>query len=463
MRGLAALLKEPERFLRPMSVSAPEPRALRRANRELMAEEREPAQSVDVGALQAAVAQAVREGRADALSRRDLREICRVYLLPPSPPGADRSVGPLILAEVERLHRRAAFLALIEGYLDRFRMGSPDVAALGAALNRMSGTWPWRPIDEWPQRARQFALFDAEVAPKRLASAILDAAEPPAQILAAAGLQSEGRMKGGLAEAAFVMGCASVLEQRPALLTHRQLRLIDWSRLGGPAYAYPRAWRFFAEALFKPWSQTEPFGEHKAALVSAAVAYAGDPRVQPALWAEVHDKARDAYDVIVRWLTKASVEQFFDIVAESTDRPDMWAERRKFWEGYLRSNEISKAHVVFGADGALRAKQAADRNPGAGLSAFGRLASGGGRTAEHAALIMKIGELTIVEWSHNGRWNIWKSGDAGHPELFRKRRKDFKPEYQPRELMNAPTNGPHLGDWQWKVREIIRQEAGLRP
>lgn len=462
MRGLSTLLANPDPLLRPLSVAAPEPRALRRANRELMAEAREPPAVMDVGELQTSVAMAADEGRLDSLSRRDLREICRAYLLPPRAPGADRRVGPPILREVQRLQRRAAFLALIEAYLDRFQVDDADVAALGVELDRMCAAWPWRPTDEWRQRARNYAIFDAHAAPRRLASAMLASAELPHKILASVGLQSEGQMKGGLAEAAFVAGCISILEHPPAQLPQGQLRLIEWGRLGGSSYAYPRAWTDFAKALFKPWSQIEPKGDHKAAIVEAAVSYAGDPRIQPARWSPVRDGAPDAYEVIVRWLTKASVEQFFDIVAESTDRPDMWAQRRKFWEAYLNANLISAAWVAFGADGAWRAEQAAARNPDSGLSMFGRLASGGGRTAEHAALIMKIGDMTIVEWSHNGRWNMWKLGDKGHPALFRNNKRRLA-DYQPRELMNAPTSGPHLGDWQWKVREIIRHETGLTP
>lgn len=462
MRGLGALLANPEPLLRPLAVSAPEPRALRRANRELMAEARESPAVVDVGTLQSLVALAVDEGRLDSLSRRDLREICRAYLLPPQAPGADRRIGPLILNEVERLQRRAAFLALIEAYLERFQVDNADVAALGTELDRMCATWPWRSTDEWRQRARLYALFDADAAPYRLASAILSSAEPPQKILASVGLQSEGQMKGGLAEAAFVVGCGSVLKPPAAQLLQSQLRLIEWGRLGGSSYAYPRAWTAFAKALFNPWSQTEPQGDHKAAIVEAAVSYGGDPRIQPARWSAVRDGAPDAYEVIVRWLTKASVEQFFDIVAESTDRPDMWAQRRKFWESYLRADLISAAWVAFGADGAWRAEQAAVRNPGAGLSMFGRLASGGGKTAEHAALIMNIGVLTIVEWSHNGRWNIWTHGDQGHPKLFLRNTRRL-PDYQPRELMSAPFKGSHVGDWQWTVRELIRRETGLKP
>ena len=206
----------------------------------------------------------------------------------------------------------------------------------------------------------------------------------------------------------------------------------------------------------------EPSPAHKATLIDTAVGYAGDPRVQQSRWRQVRENAADAYEVIVRWLTKASVEQFFDIVAQTTDRPDMWAQRRKFWEAYLKADMISAAWVAFGADGARRAELAAAQSGDAGLSMFGRLGAGGGRTSEHAALIMRIGDLTVVEWSHNGRWNIWRKSDRNHPELFRHNARRW-PDYEPRELMNGPVWGAHQGNWQATVRETIQRNTGLRP
>jgi hypothetical protein len=75
---------------------------------------------------------------------------------------------------------------------------------------------------------------------------------------------------------------------------------------------------------------------------------------------------------------------------------------------------------------------------------------------------MRIGDLTVVEWSHNGKWNVWKRGDRNAPTLFRQNDRG-RPDYRPQELMNAPTNGSHTSQWRWTVADIIRRETGLRP
>ncbi|MDP1598723.1 EH signature domain-containing protein [Phenylobacterium sp.] len=415
--------------------------------------------------IQLRIAAAVRDGSAglNRLSRRDLREGCRVFLHPPQPPGRIHDVGAPLIEEVVRLQRRAAYLALIDAYLDGFAIDDPDVSRLAAALAATGRNWPWRSTDFWPQRVKIFRLFEPTEAPARLAAAVLNSEAPPRAILDSAGLHSEGRRKGGLAEAAFRTACVQAASKvgRPAV--SMQERIVAWAQDGGGALAFPRAWPDFTAALFMPWRRDDPSASHRSLLIEAAVGYGGDPRVNESRWRPVRQSVGDAYDVIVRWLTKASVEQFFDIVSETmTDRPDMWEQRRKFWTAYLKADMISAAWVAFGADGALRASQAARRSSDSGLSMFGRLSSGGGRSSEHAALIMRIGDLTVVEWSHNGRWNIWRRSDSGAPGLFRHNSRGL-PDYAPPDLMNAPMNGTHQGSWEWKLAETIRQETGLRP
>lgn len=70
---------------------------------------------------------------------------------------------------------------------------------------------------------------------------------------------------------------------------------------------------------------------------------------------------------------------------------------------------------------------------------------------------MKIGDLIIVEWSHNGSYNIWT---ASHPSAA----KLYKTGYYPEELMGAPVERPHMSSdtfsWQRKVASIIRDHTG---
>ncbi|MGD9966394.1 MAG: EH signature domain-containing protein [Hyphomonadaceae bacterium] len=469
MTGLSALLAQPSALVERLKVKAPEPRRLIRAVEQLEADIDERAASAaafDVGGLQEYVANLIEAGDSTKLTNRELREICGAVLLPPRPPAREPHLLDAILRELTRRRRRRggrrgerrpprALMALLEAYVSGFAEHDGAVADLAKALETLVLGWSWRDRDPWPARLRAFDLLDPREAPRRIAEAVLKSPEAPQAVLDEAGLDVEGRRNGGLAEAALVHACKAIATGGQDDTISPQQKILQW---GSPAlsFPYPRAWPNFAAALFLPWKHREPPADHKSALMDFALSYAGDPRLAPVRWRTVEEHHPDAYDIVVRWLTRASVEQFFNIVGETmASRPDMWNERRQFWTSYLKSGAIHAAWVAFGKDGEARAKRAAERAADSTYLKFGCHDQASSRTSEHAALLMQIGDLTIVDWSHNGRWNIWRTTDANAPRLF-------KTKYRTTELMSDWAWGAHQNQWQYKVAEIIRQQTGMR-
>lgn len=441
-----------------------EPRLLRRTVAAIEGAEAARAAFNDVAAVQLQAAQAAGEGTVAALRSRVLREACRAFLSPPHPPGRAPVVGRALMVAVAELRRRAALNALIDAYLDGFEAEDADVARMGAQLDELAAGWRWRDGDAWPSRIAEFRLFDAAAAPSRLADRVLTSPESVRHTLGSAGLASDLRRTGGLAAAAFSVACARAAELRGSTAVPVQERTIEWARAAETPLAYPGEWPAYANALFLPWRNDEPPSSHRNLLIDAATSYAGDPRIKQARWRPVRE-AGTAYDVIVRWLTKASVEQFFEIVSETMrERPDMWRERRAFWTRYLKNDLIDAAWVAFCSDGARRAELAALRTGDASLGMFGRCATSASRGPEHAALIMQIGKLTVVDWSHNGSWNVWPEGSPGAPKLFVHNTRRAM-DYSPRDLMNAPLHGSHdaSGHWRYKLEELIWRHTGRRP
>lgn len=461
MTRLASLLEHPDRMLDALRVRAPELTLLSRAVAKIGGD----ARAINLEAteaLQIRVAELLADEGVTGLSRRDLRESCRTFLHPPHAPVRTPHLAKTLCDEVDRLQRRSALFALLDAYLDGFDDQDEGVAWLAKRLTGTAKTWPWRDTDPWPSRIQSYDLLTPSKSPQRLAAAVLESDRDIRGVLDEAGLDTDGRRVGGLGLAAFTSACESVRKLKATHALSPQRRLVTWSGETGPLL-YSKAWPQFAGALFEPWRTSEPPREHKTLIIDRAVAHAGDPRINRGRWRPVEEASGDAYAVILRWLTQASVRQFFDIVSETmTDRPDMWAERRKFWTQYLDAEMISAAWVAFGSDGASRADRAAARTNDKSLSMFGRLASGSGRSPQHAALIMKIGDLTIAEWSHNGKFNIWGLKDKHHPPLFRHNTRRL-PDYDPSELMNAPVSGSHMSGWQYKLAQIIRNQTGLRP
>ena len=72
---------------------------------------------------------------------------------------------------------------------------------------------------------------------------------------------------------------------------------------------------------------------------------------------------------------------------------------------------------------------------------------------------MRIGPLTIAEWSHNGSCRIWLSGNESAPKLY-------KPTYSRHELMTGddfskPHMGSERGSWQGAIARWIEDQTGI--
>lgn len=464
MTELSSLLARKEQLLAQLRVKAPEPTRLMLAVAAVGGDSGEARKHESTPALQARIAVLAAADRCAELEPRELREACATFLSPPSPPGRDHSVGPRLLSEVGRRQRRPPLAALIDAYIGQFAMDDTDVAALADFLATTSANWRWATRDPWPEAAKRFHLFDVRRAPASLAEAVLLSDEPAAASLAPAGLTTDGRRRGGLALAAFQAACRAVSRTQGRVAVTTQERLTRWCCPDGRGRTleFPQAWPDFARALFLPWQASPPIAAHERSLTELAINYAGDPRSETARW----KLAPEARATLKKWLVRASVLQFFDIV-DQVAAERMWRYRRAFWQSYVKANHVQDAWVVFGSAGAARARWAADRAGEPAMKQFGQLESGGGRGPAHACLLMRIGDLTIAEWSHNGRCYIWLKDTSERPSLGQKR-------YYADQLahpLNLIERGLRIGiahgqadtyGWQEKVARVLWEHAGVR-
>jgi hypothetical protein len=327
---------------------------------------------------------------------------------------------------LEKQGQRSALLALVAAYVDGF-CDSETFALFAERIRQVLKGWKGRSVAPWPELDGSIGLFDPAKAPINIATAVLGADRPPVEVLSRLGLDTDIRQRGGLAEAAFVEATRIVAAKRGASAIPLQERIIEWIKDAQGRMMFARALPSTVSALLIPWAEADPPQDHRSRLLEVLqVLGGGDPRTKPAAWRAVREQAPAAYAVLVRWLTRASVFQFFDIVDRSLARDPagrtMWAYRRRFWTAYLLGEEgaptIEEAWVAFGDEGARLARQAARENSEAGLAAFGTQED---KSPTHAALIMRIGDLLIVDWSHNAKCNFWRKGARARPELYSSR------------------------------------------
>jgi hypothetical protein len=158
----------------------------------------------------------------------------------------------------------------------------------------------------------------------------------------------------------------------------------------------------------------------------------------------------------LRWLVKASLDDFFTVLDETADDAH-WKFRKAFWSAYLRRNAISDAWIVLGPAAARIVRKEFDSLAGAA-----KLRMGDGTQSSHSVLLMQIGALTIAEWSHNGKCWIWSDGEPRVPKLY-------EAEYKRSQLRDSskPKRGiVHMGSedgrWQDTIAHIIADETGIR-
>jgi EH_Signature domain len=407
----------------------------------------------------------------EGLQRKHIRHATRLFFSKPEPIAPVRELAGAVLKGVVKFKSRIGLFNLLDAYLDHFDLEDPLIGVLAKDLEVVCETWPWKARDPWPQAIRQFQLLKPDVAPRAIASHILlTGQETIKSSLGDASLAASSRPYGKLAEACFQVACVQVASRSGKLAQPEQLRLTEWAGLDGKLLAYPSMWPEYAAALLAPFEQMRPSPAHQKTITQALIDFGGDPRIDRLKrWSQVQTRYPAAVKTIRAWLTADTFRMFFDIVDRVlTDRPDMWRDRRRYWTRYLEGDAISEAWVVLGSSIAEEAERVARATSDNSYRMFGHLAGGSARSPQHAALIMKIGDLIVVDWSHNGKWNIWRSSDPRIPVLYRSKENRIKywtADYDPHELMNAPYySGSHgsTGSWQWQVDQIIRNETGIR-
>jgi hypothetical protein len=207
----------------------------------------------------------------------------------------------------------------------------------------------------------------------------------------------------------------------------------------------PGAAAGMAEAMLLPWVDRQPPDEVRTFIEGHLLSLLHDPRIERSRWVDVDEEAKR---VMRRWLTRASLEQFLDVV-DRTAQSHMWAARRRFWGAYYEHKYMLEAWVAFAREGAELAAE--KENPA--IENFGVLASSA--KSNHAVLIMQIGELTVADWSHSGKCHIWLSKNPSAPKLYRSYSRD--------ELINdSDFEKKHGGQWQLEVHDFIRRHTGIR-
>lgn len=402
----------------------------------------------DLAEIAARVTQALRDGA--PLARRDLKmaPLC-IWAA-----GSDIAHAPellkALLARIERAGRRQVIRTLAAIYLRLYDLDRPGLGLVGGALVRLI-TPAFRGLYDLQA---EFGAFEPETGPRRIAEACIQSDTVPHVLLARYGVTGQA-VSGGFGSTVWRLGLARFAKElgRTGDVLWVQAALA-WNGEPGQT-GYQDANRVLAETLLLPFQDKTPPEDLQQTILDAILGRLGDPRLHPEHWV----RAQGAAEVAKRWLTRMSLRQFLEVVDETAYR-QQWDYRRAFWMAYQDKGWILDAWVAFGPEGERRARAAFGRNV-----SFGRLtASWKSVDSGHAVLIMRIGDYTVVDWSHNGRCIVWPTAHQAAPRPYLKsyHSGDLAPRIAPDGGLEQTHHGAQSYTWQHKVAAFIADKTGLR-
>ncbi len=361
--------------------------------------ERPPSENFDQTAarIDAAIA------RGHALERRDLK-IAPWCLWTGATPLADKP-GRIaaVLERVREAGRRRVHGTLATAHLRFFTTETRATSEVGAFLAAE--------IDvlgaPWVEAQRRLALFDPTEGPRRVSERAFELGVSPDEVLVEAGLRDvEGMI--GFRRHLFAEALARLAEATPAEAEAHldAVRRLAFDEAGDVRFDGLRA--AAVDALVLPFSAKAPPRPIRDVYLDAVLRLLGDPRSDGSRWS---GSAR-AETIVRRWLTEVTLRQFFDVVDAIAPDPH-WRYRRAFWSALNEKDHVDEAWVVLEQKGAdTTAKMFGDD------VAFGRFAERAPTLPGQAALILRIGTLIAVEWSHTTPCAIWDcEREEGAPEL----------------------------------------------
>lgn len=248
-------------------------------------------------------------------------------------------------------------------------------------------------------------------------------------------------------------------------------RMKSWAKADGgsprsaPMLRYGEHRVALADGLVRPWLNQKPADGIRHGLASFLIKHYGDPR----MLTEVHAGHRwqgvspATITTVRRWLVGDTLQGFMQLLQLTAD--EIWRHRERFWMAYYDHGAIEEAWLALGSQAAWHAQRAFNK---ADWAQYGALVSGA--TSDQSVLLLRIGQMMFMEWSHNGSLRACAYTDADVPAMY-------QPEYRGEELRavvsydfhNGQNQRPQLmhmnsegGTWQRKARDFIAQHTGVR-
>ncbi|WP_457572507.1 EH signature domain-containing protein [Desulfovulcanus sp.] len=307
-------------------------------------------------------------------------------------------------------------------------------------------------------RCNKFYLLEKD-GPQRFCELLLNSKMDPDDLLTEAGLTGQLGIQGFIFSAYMnllqkIYQSLNTGQTQPELL-NKLFKLSKSNEEGDNKnnLRFSRGAKELAETLLLPYAEGKAPMAHRENIQNFLVTHLGDPRIKKTGWVGINEKAMQ---IIFSWLVEITLDVFFQLLDATADT--IWKYRKSFWDAYYKRGYIRDAWAILGKDAISIAKRISDKK-----IFFGQLA--GSYSHNQSVLLMRIDNLIIAEWSHNGKCRIWEINEKNEkiiPKLY-----NNDSPYNAADLRcNADLEQVHYssktGTWQKKVEGFIRRHTNIK-
>lgn len=346
------------------------------------------------------------------------------------------------------------FKSLLLGYLRISHENYPLIAkTIRKFLQKNIESLPER----WALKVKKYDLLGEDVG-EDLAKQLIHKSDVDIfDVLEDSGIKRGILIAGGFSQEVFKKVCDEISANHTASNLSRFFQLLDEGTEGDPELPFANSLSgdisSITYALLNPYLDIMPDDGVKDRIENFLLGRFEDPRINARRWSRVDEKYRA---VLSRWLTRRSFELIMDVLSSSNDT-HQWAARSKFWGYYIDNQFVSDAWVAFGPDAFYQANMLVQNGTIKSRGAFAQLDPSNIQPI-HSVIFMKIGDLIISEWTHDGKVRFYKSGNPKAPKFYASR-------YSPNSIRNdigTDFYKSHLGYWQIDIDNYIYKHTGIR-
>ena len=298
----------------------------------------------------------------------------------------------------------------MRGWIREYPVRSKLAPRVASALRKNIGKVP----EQLATLVLEHSLLSVPAKLGRAAESVLNN-RLPVETLRVLGLDQQGNVSTNLF-AQILVACANHLSSGSA----SESELLTFQQLVAPKGTIERSSQMAAMVGLTLGAADRSPGEDRVKELSSVLEQSfGDPVSESQGWPSVIEELggesvrAECLEVARKWNVFRSIHLFFKIIGKvvESEHKHHFPMRRDFWMNYFDRGDVTEARVILGSKARDEIERLKKRQDGeyADLD-YANLRGG---PADQCALLLKLGETTVMEFSHSGRARMWGASDGG--------------------------------------------------